>query len=419
VTTPAQRRPSRLLTGLGASVGLLLGLWIAAHRLPWLGPMLADGLRAVVGVEAVSDLEDVAYGAQDRVMRWWRSGESPKARWEVPTARPMALPERDLGGCEVAAFSPKDVGPVNESWSAPGDGRWVALTDTRHGSDTPRMYKTLLHPDPYRSWAAVSVVAIDLQQVGIQLVAGKSEPRAETIEAQSYVREALVPPEHHNALLAAFNGGFKAEHGHYGMHTDGVTFVPPRSLSCGVVGGPDGKVRIGDWERMRPRAKAARWWRQTPSCMVEDGKLHDGLKVKGNKHWGATVDGKTVIRRSAIGVSRDGETLFVGIGDHVTARAIALAMKQAGSRDVAQLDVNWSYPKFVTYAPRPETGLLIAHELCEGFEHSEDEFVRARAPRDFFYLTRSSDAEVASKACAGEEARVDDAYRDSPPSPGG
>lgn len=398
----------RLATWMGAGAGLVVGLWIATHRVPWLGPLLADGLRAVVGAEAVSEIEDQAYGVQDTFLRWWWSGEQPKAKWEVPAAdEALELPIVDLGRCSLDPFRPKNVGPVNEAWSAPGDGQWVAMADPRHGQDTPRLYKTLLHPDAHRSWATVSVVAVDLRQVGVHLVAGRAEPKSETEEAKGYVREALVAPEHQDALLAAFNGGFKAEHGHYGMRADGVTFVAPRSLACVVVGTRDGKVRIGDWDAMKDAASRAAWWRQTPSCMVQEGELHDGLRVDGNTHWGATLDGRTVIRRSAVGVSRDGRTLFVGIGDHTTARAIALAMKHAGSHGVAQLDVNWSYPKFVTYAPRKETGVLIARPLAEGIEASEDEYVRERAPRDFFYLTRMGAEKVASRACGSEEARLD------------
>ena len=32
-------------------------LWLLVHRVPWLGPMFADGLRAVVGTRAVERLE--------------------------------------------------------------------------------------------------------------------------------------------------------------------------------------------------------------------------------------------------------------------------------------------------------------------------------------------------------------------------
>ena len=136
-----------------------------------------------------------------------------------------------------------------------------------------------------------------------------------------------------------------------------------------------------------------RWWRQTPGCMVELGKLHPGLAADDNTYWGSTIEGSTVIRRSAIGVSEDGRVLYVGIGDSTTAPAIARAMKHAGAHSIAQLDVNWSYPKFLLYEPiddgrivrimlnRPDArnaqnrGLLV--ELNEAFLRAEaDDEVR-------------------------------------------
>lgn len=383
---------------LGMGLGAVAGLWVAVHRVPWLGPLVADGLRAVIGTEGVAKLEDFAYGVQDSVNLALRDNETPQAYWQVPAKPASPPPPTQLPACEVPAFAPADVGPVHKAWSAPGDGTWVGIVDERHPSDAPRMYKTLLHPDPYRSWTAVSVVAIDLRRVDLHLVAGKYEPKAETPEGKKYSRLGLIPGAHQATLLAAFNGGFKAEHGHYGMRVDGVTLLKPRSLSCWIAKKQDGSLVIGDWERLNEQEPDAAWWRQTPACMVDEGAMHPGLRDRKNTYWGATLDGKTVIRRSALGLSADGKTLFSGIGDHVTARAIAKAMKHAGAAHVAQLDVNWSYPKFVLYKP---TGAgLEAHKLCDGFEFSKVEYIRKSAARDFFYLTRKSDEAIEATACS-------------------
>jgi hypothetical protein len=166
---------------------------------------------------------------------------------------------------------------------------------------------------------------------------------------------------------------------------------------------PDDTLLIGDSERLAPRHAEARWWRQAPQCMLDNGGLHAGLRDEGNTFWGATLSGETVIRRSAIGLSGDGQVLYVGIGDHTTARAIAVAMKHAGAAAAAQLDVNWSYPKFVLFRPRGDgtaaDAELVATRLCDGFELDEDDYLRARSPRDFFYLTRKPEAESAVAGC--------------------
>lgn len=373
---------------------LVLGLWIAIHRIPWLGPLLADSARAVVGPGPIAKLEDFAYGAEDRWNRYWRQDQMPEAYWEVPAptvAPASATPEVP----ELPPFRVKDVPPMHKSWSAPGDGVWVPVEDKQHPGEAPRMFKTLLHPDRNRSWAAVTMVAVDLRQVRLHLVAGRWEPKATEKEGYSYKRTGLIPENAQDQLLAAFNGGFKLEHGRYGMRVDDVTLVRPRAKVCTVAMHPDDRLEIGSWERFAEDHQKLRWWRQTPYCMWEQGKLHLGLRADDNTTWGATVDGDTVIRRSAIGVSEDGSILYVGIGDSTTARAIATAMQHAGSHEVAQLDVNWSFPKFVTFERRDGVGEFVGVPISKSFEFDEEDFLRKPYARDFFYLTRKSTEEIA------------------------
>ncbi len=384
--------------GAAVGVGLVLGLWVAMHRVPWIGPMVADGMRSVIGTDGVAKLEDFVYGLSDRVNLAVRDGGEPQAYWPVPRKAVAALPATELDTCAVPAFAPAEVGPVHARWSAPGDGVWVGLSHERRSTVPATMYKTLLHPDAQRSWTAVSVVAVDLRRVDLHLVAGRHEPKAETADGRKLRRTGLIPAEHHDVLLAAFNGGFKAEHGHYGMHVDGVTLIPPRSLSCWVAKKRDGSVLIGDYQRLAARQPDTLWWRQTPGCMIDEGDMHPGLRDRSNTYWGATLSGKTVIRRSALGLSRDGKVLYSGIGDHVNARAMAVAMKHAGANHVAQLDVNWSYPKFVLFE-RSGAGLK-ARKLCDGFEFSDSEYIGTPGARDFFYLTKKSDRQIEAAGCS-------------------
>ena len=72
---------------LAGGAGLVVGLWVAVNRVEWLGPYVADGLRAVVGADAVASLEDFSYRIQDRINRVWRKGEKPRAYWSVPSSR--------------------------------------------------------------------------------------------------------------------------------------------------------------------------------------------------------------------------------------------------------------------------------------------------------------------------------------------
>lgn len=397
---------------------LMIFSWIAVHRISGFAPWLADNLRRVIGVGGVAHLEEAVYGLEDRFYSVWRRGERPRAYWVVPPEPPasaadearavtpsepaVATPSLGDAGPPVSSqgeserepapplprFRPRDVGPLYTELDAPGDGRWVVLPVG--GAAPPRLFKTLLHPDRERAWAELFVVALDLRRVRLHLVPGTVEPRATVEEALDLPRPGRIPDEDHPGVLAAFNGGFKTEHGHYGIYMDGVTIVPPLAETCTIALTKENTLHIGTWSRLAPEAREGAWWRQTPYCMYEDGKINPRLTGGRVSKWGSTLDGETVIRRSAIGLDAAGTTLFVAISNHTTAPAIARGMRHAGAVSVAQLDINFSYPKFVTFHESPEAQVKVAVPLAQGFEYSEDEYLRKPSQRDFFYVMDSS-----------------------------
>ncbi|HEX3854480.1 MAG TPA: hypothetical protein VHW01_26135 [Polyangiaceae bacterium] len=399
VKPKAAKKPSRfarvLLWLLGSSVLLVALLWYAVHHFDWAGPLVANSLRAVFGDNTVAKLEDLAYGAEDRVNRVLKKDEPPKAYWNVPSAAvtPSAAPLASASSPPLLDAPPpfklEDPGPALKDWSAPGDGEWVGVRDARHPEEPPRMLKTLLHPDKGRSWAEVFVIAIDLRQVELFPVAGTQEPQPDSDEAKKYVREGKIPVASQPTLLAAFNGGFMTEHGGYGMKLDGVTIAKPKPRACTIALYKDGSLRIASWPELASGEADMLWFRQTPECMWENDKLHAGLQAgAGLKKWGSTVDGETVIRRSGIGLNPERSVLFVAITNHTSARVLADGLHHAGATDVAQLDVNWSYPKFVTFEPIGRTSVLHPVPLAPGFEYSDDEYLRKKEKRDFFYILR-------------------------------
>ena len=387
-------RLKRVLLGLVIATPVsILALWVAVHTFPSLGPFIADTLRAVIGVENVSRLEDFAYGLEDRWNQFWRSDEAPKAYWDVPetsaTTAPVVSSSADADGPPpIAPFAPAAVGPMHKALAAKGDGVWVRVADPLNQDAPVLMHKTLLHPDPKRPWTELFVVALDLRRIELHSIAGSAEPRAHTKEGRAYERSAVIPQKHHEALLAGFNGGFKAEHGRWGMRIDNVTLIKPRKHGCTVGKYPDGRLRIAPWPDIEPDANQLVWWRQTPPCMYLNGKRHGGLWDPDAKGWGAALEGETVIRRSAIGLNAAGDTLFVAMSNHTNARAIADGMHHAGAVNVAQLDVNWSFPRFMMF-PKDATGTRVAESLFEGFDVTDNEYIRDRNKRDFFYVVRT------------------------------
>jgi len=382
-TSPDKRRGRFVFAGAALGAVLALGSYTAMRTVPWFGPLVADTLRSTVGRERVTELEEAVANVEDHVERVTSDGKARSLADATPEALLGKTDPSSLVPERTAARAPSDVTPLFPGVAATDDGTFRPIP-TRAGNDHA-IYRTMLHPDAERSYAELFVFALDLSKFELHAVAGSIEPKSDH-GSGGVERPGVVPADELPHLVAAFNGGFKAEHGEFGMMVDGNQLLAPKSYSCTVAANPQGDITIGTWNKLTNTASYA-WWRQTPGCMLENGALHPGLRSDDTKNWGATIDGKTVIRRSALGLSSDRHTLFVGISNSTTARAMALGMQRAGADTVAQLDVNFSYPRFLVYEPDPQTGDLTAVGAVKGLVYGSDEYVGRASSRDFFYVT--------------------------------
>jgi hypothetical protein len=402
VASPVRKKSfGRKLLGVAAAGSVATAaLWVAVHEIPWLGPALAEGARSLVGPGPVAKLEDVTYGVADRVRLLVGGDERPKTYWEAPAdvAPEAAITGAPEGSKDDGArpLAPARVTPPFDEVAASGDGGWLAVAPP--GSrQAPAMWKTLIHPDPKRPFAAVAIVAIDRNAIDLHVAPGTDEPKAPQIP--NVVRSGLVPQKEQPQLVAAFNGGFRAMHGNYGMMAGGVTFIPPRDIACTVAFFTPGKSKgeadaqrpelaIRTWSKIADRREEMSAFRQTPPCLVENGEPNPGLLSEFNRNWGATVGGDTIIRRSAIGISKDRRHLFYALGDAVTAQSIGRAMQVVGAHDAAQLDVNYSYPRFVLFEQNPNGFPIATSPIVPDVKFSPTDYVVGAQQRDFFYLTR-------------------------------
>ena len=407
------------LTFLGAMGAAVV---LAVHHVPQAGPLIANSLRSVIGIEAVARLEETVASVEDKLMRWRAEpprslsslspdivgaevAASPVPAPAVPAPAPAPPAEMTVACFEPSdapadavaapsapapeprAFAPKNIKLPFPEVAAQGDGVWVPVADPEHPEAAPLMFKTMIHPDPERPYAELFIVAMPSAVIKLRSVPGTEEPATENPDVRNIAYRGFIPSDQRSELLAAFNGGFRAEHGHHGMMVDGVTLVPPRLDMCTVAGYEDGSLQIGTYSRLSALPQKPMWYRQSPRCMVEQGSLHPGLRDPNARGWGATLEGETVINRSAIALSEDGETLFVAVTNFTTARALALGMRAAGGHNVAQLDVNRSFPKFLLF-PRDESGVRRPASLFKGFLFDREEMLDEPNPRDFFYVVR-------------------------------
>jgi hypothetical protein len=315
-TPRPKKRARRAAFWLGALALATGGLWIGIHEIPWLGPALADGGRALLGPEAIAWSEDVAYGLADTANLWLHGDDAPTTFWEPPPELPVAAaPAPEASGGDAAPappghFPPAVFAPPHAKVAATGDGMWAPMVDPRHPDAPPLLYRTSVHPDPRRPFAAIAVVAIDLAGLDLRFLPGTHEPESNKVPRAS--RSGQVPRSDYANVLAAWNGGFKAVHGHYGMRIEEQLYLAPRDIACTVGLFRDGRVELGTWSTLKAQDSALWAYRQTPPCLVEEGKTHTGLDVEYNRNWGAAVDGETIIRRSAIGIDRERKILFYG-----------------------------------------------------------------------------------------------------------
>ncbi len=129
-------------------------------------------------------------------------------------------------------------------------------------------------------------------------------------------------------------------------------------------------------------------FRQGPPCLVEHGSVNPAVDAAHGVEWGAAVDGATIIRRSAMGIDGRGETLFVGLGEAVSTRALAEGMRAGGAEAAVQMDVNYAYVRFLLYgdpAKRARDTRPRATPLVPNLLFAPDEYVNEASPRDFFY----------------------------------
>jgi len=313
----------------------------------------------------------------------------------APDARPQALPDPlqlqpkprpppTPPPPPPPPFPPPAFRAPGEHAARPGDGTWAAMVPDPVGGPA-LLYRTTVHPDRTKPQAVVTLVAVDLGRVAMRLVAGTLEPIAPAVPPGH--RTGLIPAADWPDLLAVMNGGFMTRHGGWGMWIAGESFLPPHDDGCTVALYAE-TVQIRTYSQLAGSLGKVLAFRQTPPCLVEQGSVHPSLLGEDKpRRWGLSETGGVDIRRSAVGLADGGRTLFYGLGEAITPRALAEAMLAAGAVDAAELDVNWSYTRFLLYAGSTAAP-QVTSTLIPEIKHAQGEYVSRPAERDFFYLAR-------------------------------
>jgi len=344
-------------------------------------PQVVDGVRGLVGPEPIALAENTFYGVTDSLQQKTSAANTP-GFWSPPAlsvpAQPQVAPNLHAS---PKLFLPRAVTPLYPALAAPGEGAWTPLPNAFDASAAPLMYKTFLHPDSIRPYAQVGIVALDATRLRLHAVAGTREP----VSSMKVLYLGLIPNADLASLVAAFNGGFKALHGHHGMMVDGQMVLAPQPNSDTIALYRDGSIRIAPWSAISNTLPLMQSFRQTPAYLAMQGQVNPALQYEQFNLWGKSVSGKTAIWRSALGISADGHTLYYAAGEALTAQTLAQALVAAGASDVAELDVNSSFERFLMYAP--SAGNYSEQVLLGQMIYEPGMYVARPAQRDFFYVT--------------------------------
>ena len=349
--------------------------WVGPRPIALLEKWVFNARNAVsalaykLGLSAEADLADelgVQVGAASTAIRIAAGGPAADSEWPPPK-----VPSR--------MRSPQ-----------PGEGEWFPFVPDwlqRHPDAPPGFYKTALRWPEERP-ALVVMVAMDLRQYQLEMVAGLSTPWSSTGNRGS----GRIPrdPAVLGRTVAAFNGGFQTAHGPFGMMTDHEVVLEPWQKTATLARMDSGEVLLGTWNNSIDVPEAMHSFRQNMPPLLEDGVWNPTRR----RHWGGTISDLDQVNttRSAVGYRGD-HTLIWAWSRQISARGIAEALMEAGCEYGIHLDMNPAHAGFgllsidgSELSPKGKVARFRTEAPSKAQAFDLSRFVQ-RNGKDFFYLT--------------------------------
>jgi hypothetical protein len=184
-------------------------------------------------------------------------------------------------------------------------------------------------------------------------------------------------------LVAAFNGGFKLSTGAGGFMSYGRVALPLRDGLGSIVTYADRSTNIGAWHQELPApGRRVVSVRQNLTLLIDHGNAAPTLGCL--TCWGATLGGVIDPARSALGITADGNLIWVG-GERVTVAQLAGALLGAHVLRAVELDINPEWVAGYLYGHRGGQGPLAPLSVVPGQQGIPGQFL-APWSRDFFTI---------------------------------
>jgi phosphodiester glycosidase len=221
----------------------------------------------------------------------------------------------------------------------PGEGAWQAAGPATHGP-APVLI-TEYRPEADYPRVVAYVAWIDHQRTQIGLYPGRYEPPSSSPRGPM-----MVPSGERWRLLATFNSGFTYRDGHGGFAVDGRSYTPLRRGFGTIVGYRDGSVDVLSWQGGPTPPSTVAFARQNLPLIVNHGIPSPNLS--NGPEWGATLGNAILVWRSAVGIDRRGNLVYVAANDQ-TVRSLAEILVHVGAVRAIELDINAEWPSFIAY----------------------------------------------------------------------
>ena len=358
-------------------------------------PWVVDTIRDMpwMGERKVALLEQFVFGWKDTLKR--EAFEAGFVAEEGNLAEELGI-DPSLGAKvgepieRIGDWPPADVKPGIAD-PAPGEGRWSPVTlewlRSLPGAP-PAFFKTAVRMDPDRPYDNIVLIAMDMHQLDLGMVAGTVTPES----SFGNRGDGLMPrdPAVVDRLVAAFNGGFKTAHGAFGMMVNEVTIMPAMPFAATIAVDDRGRVLMGSWNNTMTPPQGVRSFRQNLPPLIADGKFNP----TGKRKWGGTASDLDGLHTPRSGVAVRGErALIFAWCKSCSADALGQAMIAAGCDYGMHLDMNPTHTGFSYYradtADLDKRGELTRFEVERGspaMDFRADRYIQ-RDVKDFFYLT--------------------------------
>lgn len=392
-----------------------------------------------VGPAPIEWLESRVFAAQD----WWDrtryaylgpDEEETSAVDEIavvtaPVSEEVREERRALLTAAAAeiGFPPAPMRPIlHDVVEAEGEGEWIALVDdpfvNQYPGAPPAFAQTFIRPDQERPYARVFVTLWDPRQVQLRIMPGTREPESATGQRG----EGYIPrdPTTTRLVVGAFDGGFQAMHGEFGMMSEGQVYLPPKPWAATLAVFDDGRVGMGSWPSPNWRGEydETRAIAQIPAGMIEMRQNLTSVVEDGRYNpwerwwWGAAPEDateQTFTYRSGVCITEEGFMAFFW-GSSLGPESLGAAMIAARCTRAMHLDMNNTHTGLELYRPVPDAPTAFdatpppvaavhgEYEYDGAFPGARGYHLRARRavrsmqmrfpryverdPRDFFYL---------------------------------